>query len=105
MGSVDLGIASGLGKNPASRDTAGLRTPRRAGPRREALSSILGASRSAVFHSSQLFGAVAPPRLDPPALQSQNWVMTGSRFLDYALTGIAMLTLLATLWLVATGLR
>ena len=31
--------------------------------------------------------------------------MTGSRFLDYAFTGIAVLTLLATLWLVASGLR
>ena len=31
--------------------------------------------------------------------------MTGSRFLDYAYIGIAVLTLLATLWLVASGLR
>ena len=31
--------------------------------------------------------------------------MTGSKYLDYVLMGIAMLALLATLWLVATGLR
>ena len=52
-----------------------------------------------------MFGAIPLSKPDGRTVRSEDRAMTGSTFLDVVLTGIAMLTLLATVWLVATGLR